>query len=113
MSSTGISVTMTDEMKVTGLIRRRKFLISYFFVLIATLRPGSAALGQGAAGPATEQASIVSFAQSGISRALNYAQGDGQSLVDAKDDFSAAGWIEFMKRMDGWLDDSVGPETDN
>lgn len=86
---------------VTGPNLKRYFRTCYFLVLIAMLAAAGSALGQG---------SIVSFAQSGVSRALNYVQGDSKSLVDAKDDFTSAGWIEFMKRMDGWLDEKGAPK---
>jgi hypothetical protein len=50
-----------------------------------------------------------SFAQKAVVLALDYKQGDRESLMDAQEDFTAAGWSEFMKRMDGWLDDKGAP----
>jgi hypothetical protein len=56
-----------------------------------------------------EQAAIVEFAKKAVEQALNYIQGDPHSLVDAQDAFTAEGWREFMKRMEGWLDSKGAP----
>jgi len=56
-----------------------------------------------------EQAAVIEFAQKAVVRALDYSQGDRQSLVEAQDDFTADGWREFMKRMEGWLDSKGAP----
>src|SRR5262245_49103070 len=58
---------------------------------------------------AKEQTAIVEFAQKATVRALDYNQGDPQSLIDAQNDFTADGWNEFMKRMEGWLDSNGAP----
>jgi hypothetical protein len=50
-----------------------------------------------------EQAAIVEFAKKAVEQALNYIQGDPHSLVDAQDAFTAEGWREFMKRMEGLI----------
>lgn len=47
----------------------------------------------------------VQYAELATGRALNFIQGDLVSLLDAKDDFTSQGWGEFMKVLDGWLDD--------
>ena len=56
-----------------------------------------------------EEAAIVEFAKNAVVQALNYSQGDRQSLIDAQDAFTPDGWREFMKRMEGWLDSKGAP----
>lgn len=57
-------------------------------------------LAEGQAKPASFQ-----YAELATERALNFIQGDLVSLLEAKDDFTSQGWGEFMKALDGWLDD--------
>jgi hypothetical protein len=56
-----------------------------------------------------EQAAIIEFAKNAVVQALNYSQGNRQSLIDAQDAFTSEGWREFMKRMEGWLDSKGAP----
>ena len=56
-----------------------------------------------------EEAAIVEFAKNAVVQALNYSQGDRQSLIDAQDAFTPDGWREFMKWMEGWLDSKGAP----
>ena len=44
-----------------------------------------------------EQAAAIEFARNAVVQALNYREGDRQSLIDAQDAFTAEGWREFMK----------------
>ena len=53
---------------------------------------------------------IVRYAETASLRALNFSQGDLASLVDAKNDFTASGWNEFMKGLDGWLNENGAPK---
>jgi hypothetical protein len=76
-----------------------------FLVALLIVRP---ALAQSAS-PAPDVDAILAFAQKAVVRALDYKQGDRDSLIDAKDDFTPSGWTEFMKRMDGWLDARGAP----
>lgn len=55
--------------------------------------------------PAQEQAKLVQEATAVCLRALQFTQGDPASLIDAKSRFTAAGWAEFMKKLDGWQDE--------
>jgi hypothetical protein len=55
------------------------------------------------------QDAAVDFAQKAVVRALDYKQGDRDSLMDAKEDFTTGGWNEFMKRLDGWLGENGVP----
>jgi hypothetical protein len=66
-------------------------------------------LTQAAQLQAKDQASIVEFVQKAVVRALDYSQGDRQSLIDAQDDFSADAWREFMARMEEWVDSKGTP----
>jgi hypothetical protein len=56
-----------------------------------------------------EQAAIVEFAKMAVIQALKYSHGDPHSLIDAQDPFTAEGWREVMKRMEGWLDSKGAP----
>ena len=51
------------------------------------------------------KAALVQYAELATERALNFIQGDLVSLLDAKDDFTSKGWADFMRVLDGWLDD--------
>ena len=78
-------------------------------VLFAALLVSGPKSAQGAPLSAQDQAAIVKFAQEAAVQALDYTQGDRQSLMDAQPNFTAEGWSEFMKRMSGWLDDTGAP----
>jgi hypothetical protein len=56
-----------------------------------------------------DQAAIVTFAQAAAMRALNFRQGDAASLTRAQADFTAEGWKDFMKHMEGFLDPKGAP----
>lgn len=57
----------------------------------------------------TDQAAIVAFAQEAAVRALDFRQGDIGSLAHARADFTPEGWKEYMKHMEGWLDQKGAP----
>jgi hypothetical protein len=78
-------------------------------VLLMALLAAVPSLAQGASPSATDEDGLVASTQKAVERALDYRQGDRASLMDAKADFMAGGWSEFMKRMDGWLDDKGAP----
>ena len=52
----------------------------------------------------------IQHAESAALKALDFAQGNLANLVDAKGDFTAKGWDEFMKRLEGWLDPDGAPK---
>jgi hypothetical protein len=81
-----------------------RHLIIFSIALVSVPRLTEAAPLQ-----AKEPAAIIEFVQKAVIRALDYRQGDRQSLIDAEDDFTADGWREFMKRMEGWLDSTGAP----
>ena len=60
--------------------------------------------------PTKDQAAVVKFAQSAAVRALDFEQGNLQSLLDARDDFTLDGWNDFMKHMRGYVDAKGVPE---
>jgi hypothetical protein len=64
---------------------------------------------QAALPAAPGQDAAADFAPKAVVRALDYKQGDRDSLMDAKEDFTTGGWNEFMKRLDGWLDENGAP----
>jgi hypothetical protein len=78
-------------------------------VLIVALFLGAPIWGQRASVATTDQAAIVVFTQKGVERALDYDQGNRESLIDAQDDFTSDGWHEFMKWLEGYLDDKETP----
>ena len=51
----------------------------------------------------------VRFAETASVTALNFRQGSLASLVDARSDFTAGGWAEFMKHLAGSLDEGGAP----
>jgi hypothetical protein len=55
------------------------------------------------------QLAAVDFAKAAVPRALNYEQGNRGSLIDAQDDFTPEAWSEFMKRLQGYVDDKGAP----
>ena len=85
-------------------------MVRYFIVFIGVSLLGGPAPVQAVPQSTTDQAAILNSAQGAVARALNYDQGDSRSLIDAENDFTVDGWREFMKRMDGWLDDKGAPQ---
>jgi hypothetical protein len=57
----------------------------------------------------TDQATIVSFAQAAAVHALNFRQGDAGSMTHSQVDFTTEGWKDFMKHMEGFLDQKGAP----
>ena len=56
-----------------------------------------------------DQATIVEFAQKVAVGAVNFRQGSAASLNQARADFTPDGWKDFMKHMEGFLDDKGAP----
>jgi hypothetical protein len=81
----------------------------HVMVLVAAVLVAGPALAQTTPMSATDQAAIVAPVQKAVVRALNFDRGDVERLKGAKDDFTPEGWREFMKRLDGWLDDKGAP----
>src|ERR1700674_1655359 len=82
-------------------------LVGITLVCVAVLsRPLLAQAGV----PTKDQAAVVKFAQSVAVRALDFEQGELQSIPDARDDFTRDGWNDFMKHMRGYVDAKGVPE---
>ena len=79
--------------------------MSFMVVLLGAVLVSSPVLAQTTA----DQAAKVSLVQKAVVRALNFDRGDLQRLRAARADFTAEGWKQFMKRLDGWLDDKGAP----
>lgn len=52
---------------------------------------------------------LVKSLEKAVVRALDYGQGDKVSLADARDDFTASGWSDFIDGLKGWLDEEGAP----
>jgi len=81
----------------------------HFMVLFGAVLVSSPAWAQTTPMPTTDQAAIVGLVQKAVVRALNFDRGDLEHLRGARDDFTPEGWREFMKHLDGWLDDKRAP----
>jgi hypothetical protein len=56
-----------------------------------------------------DQTAVIDFARMAVLRALNYDEGNRDSLIDAQGDFTPEGWSEFMKWLDGFVDAQGAP----
>jgi hypothetical protein len=82
-------------------------LVAMTLVYVAVL---SSPLLAGAAAPTKDQAAVVQFSRSAAVRALDFEQGNLQSLLDAREDFTLDGWNDFMKHMRGYVDAKGVPQ---
>jgi hypothetical protein len=78
-------------------------------VLVTAFFLGGLAWAQSGSVATTDRATMVDFAKRAVAQALDYNQGDRKSLMDAQDDFTPEGWHEFMKWLDGFVDDKGAP----
>jgi hypothetical protein len=83
----------------------RGHLTMLFIVLLV----GIPFLRQSQAVTGTDQSAIVAFAQKAAVRAVNFHEGDAESLARARADFTPEGWKDFMKHMEGYLDPKGAP----
>jgi hypothetical protein len=81
----------------------------HFMVLLGAVLFNGPALAQTTAVPTTDQAAAVALVHKAVVRALNFDRGDLERLRGARDDFTPEGWTQFMKRLDGWLDEKGAP----
>lgn len=56
-----------------------------------------------------DQADLVASAERAAVRAVNFRQGDAAGFNASRDDFTEAGWRDFVNHMQGYLDDSGAP----
>jgi len=78
-------------------------------VLLGAVLLATPALAQTPAVPDAEQAAAVAVVQKAVVRALNFNQGDLEHLRGSRADFTPEGWTQFMKHLDGFLDDKGAP----
>ena len=78
-------------------------------VLVVTFGLANPRWPQNVLAVTTDQTAAIDFVQKAVPRALDYDQGNRQSLVDVEDDFTPDGWREFMKWLAGFLDDKGAP----
>ena len=57
----------------------------------------------------SDQTTIMASAQKSAVRALNFRQGEVSSLTRVHGDFTPEGWKDFMKHMEGFLDQNGAP----
>ena len=56
-----------------------------------------------------DQTTIVAAAQDAAVRAVNFRQGEVDGWKRGRSDFTPEGWTEFVKHMQGWLDEKGAP----
>lgn len=78
------------------------------FVLIVVLL-SIPAFAQNATRSGSDQAAIVRLGQKAALGALNFQQGDAVGFTHAREDFTVDGWKDFIKRMEGFLDQKGAP----
>src|SRR5437867_11451415 len=78
-------------------------------VLVVTFGLGNPASPQSVLPAKRDQTAAIDFVQKVVPRALDYDQGNRQSLMDAEEDFTPDGWREFMKWLAGFLEDKGSP----
>jgi len=81
----------------------------HFKVFAITVFLGIPVFAQNAAPSRLDQAAIVGFSQKAAIAALNFQQGDAVGFARAHDDFTSDGWKDFIKRMEGFLDQKGAP----
>ena len=81
----------------------------HFVVIFAALLGTRSSLAQTAPADLTDEAAVARYAEGICVQALDFKQGDIGSLMDAQDTFAPDGWREFMKALDGALDDRGAP----
>lgn len=64
---------------------------------------------QDAVSSAPDRATIIGFAQKAAVAALNFQQGDAVGFTRARGDFTPDGWKDFIKHMEGFLDQKGAP----
>jgi hypothetical protein len=78
-------------------------------VLVVVLFAGTPLFARTRLPVKADQAAIVAFAQRAAVQALDFRQGDIGSLTRTRADFTQEGWGDFMKHMEGFLDQKGAP----
>ena len=77
--------------------------------LFAVFFTGIPLLAQRSSPERRDESTIVAIAQDASVRAVNFRQGDAEGWKRARRDFTPEGWTEFVKHMQGWLDEKGAP----
>ena len=80
-----------------------------FKVLAIAVFLGLPVFAQNSTPSGSDQAAVVSFGEKAAIAALNFQQGDAIGFARAHDDFTSDGWKDFMKHMEGFLDQKGAP----
>jgi len=78
-------------------------------VLFAIAVLSTPAFAQPAATPTAEPTAVADIVEKST-RALNFREGDLDSLRNAESGFTAAGWAQFLKGLTGFIDDNGAPQ---
>jgi hypothetical protein len=82
---------------------------AYFKVFAITVFLGIPVFAQNATPSRFDQTTIVGFGEKAAIAALNFQQGDAVGFARAHVDFTSDGWKDFIKRMEGFLDQKGAP----
>ena len=78
------------------------------FVLVVVLL-SIPAFAQNTARSGSDQTTIIRLGQKAAIAALNFQQGDAAGFTHAREDFTADAWKNFVKTMEGFLDEKGAP----
>jgi len=78
------------------------------FVLMVVLL-SVPAFAQNATRSGSDQGAIVGLGQKAAVAALNFQQGDADGFTRARKDFTPDGWKNFVKSIEGFLDEKGAP----
>jgi hypothetical protein len=78
-------------------------------VLCAVFFTSIPLLAQSSSPERRDERTIVATARDAAVRAVNFRQGDEEGWKRGRRDFTAEGWTQFVKNMQGWLDDKGAP----
>ena len=83
----------------------RRDRIAFFLTLITS----TVLIAQGQRAATADRDAIVAFAHKTALQAVNFRQGDIESLARSRPNFTADAWKDFMKHMEGFLDQKGAP----
>src|SRR5215470_14783552 len=78
------------------------------FVLVAVLL-SIPAFAQNGTRSGSDEAAMVRLGQKAAVAALNFQQGDAIGFTCARENFTTDGWKNFVKSMEGFLDEKGAP----
>jgi len=86
-----------------------KLMACYFRILSPVLLVSIPLFGQSQNPAKAGQAAIGAFGQKAALAAVNFLEGDSARLTHARGDFTSDGWKDFMKHLEGFLDENGAP----